>query len=333
MSVTIEDIAERMQDMGLIRLNKIINSYYSGYCPIHNGGQERKPSFGILLHDEYRNGQLYKAGWCHCFSCQISMQLPELITEILKSKSISMSGLDWLKANVPGFNAEEADFDYLIPNDLFKSLNSKYALDYIQSLTQKKKNVVPESELEKYRYTVQYMFDRKLTMPIIEKYDVGVDVNWVPEGRTKPIPCITFPIKDENGDVVYIYRRSIEGKFFAAPKSETKPVYGLWELPKDCKSVFIVESCFNCLTLEVWGYNAVALLGTGTPYQIEKLRRLGVSEFIICTDGDDAGRRSAKKLKRNLKDVAIVWTVNMPQGKDVNDCTYEEFEELLKSKE
>lgn len=332
MPINYIEVAERLQAMKLLRLNKVIGSYYSGYCPIHSDGQERKPSFGILLEDQYRNGQLYKAGWCHCFSCQLAMQLPDLLTEILKSKSISQTGLDWLKENFPEFDADAAEIDQLIPSSLFQSINSQFAVDYIRTQIYEPKTIVPEEELARYRYTVQYMFDRQLTPSVIDKYDVGVDVNWIPEGRKRPVPCITFPIKDIAGDVVYVYRRSIQGKMFAAPTGATKPVYGLWELPKGCKTVFIVESCFNCLTLAGWGYNAVALLGTGTPYQINQLKQLGCSEFIICTDGDDAGRRSAAKLAKALRSVAIIWTVPMPFGKDVNDCSQFEFEGLLSQK-
>ena len=113
----------------------------------------------------------------------------------------------------------------------------------------------------------------------------------------------------------------------------TKPVYGIYELPKDCKSVIVCESVFNALTAVVYGYNAVALLGTGNQYQIDQLKKLGVREFTICLDGDEAGRKGTEKLKKALSGVGMVWTIQMPVDKDVNDCTKEEFDKFYASRE
>ena len=45
-------------------------------------------------------------------------------------------------------------------------------------------------------------------------------------------------------------------------------------------------------------------------------------------DGDDAGRKAAERLKRQLKSVAIVWVIDMPEGKDLNDCDKSTFDQL-----
>ena len=87
------------------------------------------------------------------------------------------------------------------------------------------------------------------------------------------------------------------------------------------------------MTAIKYGYNAVALLGTGTTYEIEQLKRLGVQEYVLCLDGDEAGQRGAQKLKKALSSVALVWTIQMPVDKDVNDCTKEEFEQFYASRE
>lgn len=54
----------------------------------------------------------------------------------------------------------------------------------------------------------------------------------------------------------------------------------------------------NALTCWKWGYPSVALLGTGNSYQMQQLRELGVSEYVICMDGDDAGKRATSKIKK-----------------------------------
>ena len=267
----------------------------------------------------------------NCFSCGWAKSLPDTVTEILKRRKISsQSGLEWLKENIPGFDGDTSEFDYLIPRNLMNPMQHKYAFDYLQSLTNVNKSptYVSEEELATYRMTVPYMYQRGLTDEIIEKYDIGYDANFIPPGRKKPVPCVTFPVKDIKGNTLFLCRRSIEGKMFHYPQGVEKSVYGLYELSANPKSVIVCESCFNALTAVKYGYNAVALLGTGTSYEIQQLRMSGIPMFVLCLDGDDAGQRGAIKLKRALSDVAIVWTIHMPPDKDLNDCTKEEFDQL-----
>lgn len=325
----IVNILEKLQSDKLIRLNKIVGKYYSIYCPFHNNGNERKPSCGVLLSDEVKNGVLYKAGWTHCFTCGYAKSLPEMIGDLLKEHSISKSGLDWLKENVPDFNADDLETSSLIPKDTLAALDNKFAIDYIKSFTNIKQSYISEEELASYRFTIPYMYERKLTDGLIDKFDVGFDANFIAPGRKKATPCVTFPVRDVKGNTLFIVRRSVEGKFFNMPDDIQKPVYGLYELPPNCKSVVLVESCFNTLTSYRYGRPALGLLGTGTPYQIEQLKQLGVQEFILGFDSDDAGRRATKKLRKALKQVAIIREfTDIPLNKDINDLSEEEFNNL-----
>lgn len=273
----------------------------------------------------------------NCFSCGWAKPLPDTISKILKDRKISsQSGLDWLKENIPGFEAETGDFDYLIPRNGVSEFYKKFGFDYqnFRIIQEFKQPLVSEEELASYRLTVPYMYERGLTDEIIVKYDIGFDANFIPPGRKKPVPCVTFPVKNLKGETLFLCRRSIQGKLFHYPQGVEKSVYGIYELPDNPRSVIICESCFNALTCVKYGYNAVALLGTGTSYEIKQLRMLGVREFVICTDGDEAGQKAAKKLKNALRDIAIVWTVHMPPDKDVNDCkTKEEFDQYYNAKE
>jgi len=323
--ITAIDILDEHQ---FIRKVRPTGQWYQIYCPIHSGGQEKKPSCGISLEDQYRNGQMYPAGMCHCFSCGYANSLQGLVSDILKNRNLSGSGLDWLKEHVPGLDFTSYDIQPLIPTGLMTSLIDKYAAENLRVRMQAVPKFVPEEELATYRYTVPYMYDRKLNDYVIEKYDVGYDANFIPPGRKKALPCVTFPVRNVQGQTLFLCRRSIEGKFFHYPEGSVKPVYGVYELPKDCKSVIICESVFNALTAVVYGYNAVALLGTGNQGQIDQLKKLGVREFVLCLDGDQAGIRGAEKLKKALSGHAIVWTIHMPVDKDLNDCTKEEFDLL-----
>lgn len=321
----VELILTKLAQFNFIRLNRIVGDWYSVYCPFHNDGNERRPSCGVLLHDQYRNGQVYPAGFWHCFACGTAMTMLEAVNKLLQIHGIDESEAQWLSENIPGFSIDEG-YEGLLSDKLIDELTASYAVKDLQLRTSGVQNFISEDELASYRYTVPYMYDRKLTDEIIIKYDVGVDMNWIPPGRKNPVPCITFPVKDVFGRTLFICRRSIAGKLYNYPEGVVKPVYGIDKVPQYCKSLVVCESIINALTAEVYGYDAVALLGTGNSYQMDQLRRLGVSEFVLCMDGDDAGRRAAKKLKRNLKDVAMIWVVDMPDGKDLNDLSKLEFD-------
>jgi len=329
----IVEALSRLESAGYIRLKQESSEWYIMYCPFHGNGQERKPSFGVSLVDTYRNGQKYSAGFCHCFACGYAKNFETTVSEILKMRAVSRSGIDWLKDNIPGFKVDDVQVEELVPSSLIGELVDRYAAESLKLRLDGAPKYVSEEELASYRFTVPYMYQRRLTDAVIEKYDVGYDANHIPPGRSKPLPCVTFPVRDVEGRTLFFCRRSVVGKYFNYPEGVTKPVYGLYELPKDCKSVLVCESVFNALTAVVYGYNAVALLGTGNPYQVDQLKKIGAKEFVLCLDGDEAGHKGTEKLKRELSKVAIVWTIQMPADKDVNDCTKEEFDALYASRE
>ena len=225
--------------------------------------------------------------------------------------------------------------EWLIKNFLTISIDSRKPIEL--NLDRGKNKDVPqqfisEDELDSYRYYHEYMYKRKLTDDIIELFDVGYDKHFElkdKEGKTRSVlRCVTFPVRDVNGNTLFIARRSVDTKFFHYPDGVEKPVYGLYELPKDTKEVIICESIFNALTCYVYGKPAVALLGLGTPYQFEQLKKLPCRKFITALDGDNAGRRATVRLKKALGDNKLVTSFIIPDGKDVNDLSFEEFKNL-----
>lgn len=325
------EVLNKLEAFGMIKQHKRTGNYMTITCPFHGDGQERKPSCGVLLVDEVRAGKKYPAGLFHCFTCHYAKPIHEAVSDLLKLQHIDKDGRDWLKENIPGFDISATNqFDYLLPQELTEELTNQLAVDYINLLTKPKPTqYVSEEELAKYRFTIPYMYERKLTDELIEKFDIGYQADWIPPGRKRAVPCITFPVRDRNGHTLFFCRRSVEGKLFNYPMGVVKPVYGIYELPKGCKSVVICESCFNALTSWRYGRPAVALLGTGNAYQIQQLKELGVNEFILAFDPDEAGRKATEKLKKALRNIAMVWQFEgIPEGKDLNDLTQEEYDAL-----
>lgn len=329
--LNVDELVEKLHNHELIRKHKINGDWYTIYCPFHKNGEERKPSCGVSRHTHVRNGRTYPAGTFHCFTCGAAYGMEDAIQRILTLKSKSLSSESWLEEYISRY--ESNDFDYLLPQTIMDELTmSSDAVGQLNALLYKSEVFVSEDELSKYRYTVPYMYERKLTDEVIVKYDVGVDMGWIPPGRKNPVPCITFPVHDRDGNTLFICRRSIKGKLFNYPKDAEKPVYGVDNIPKECTSLVICESCFNALTCVVYGYSAVALLGTGTPHQISQIKELGIPEIVLCMDGDEGGRKATKRLYNALKSTHIVWRIDMPDGKDVNDCSKEEFKVLYENR-
>lgn len=292
-------------------------------CPFHKDGQESKPSCGITTNDiKYGDGRVVKAGTVHCFTCGYVSSLEEMISRLFGKNDFGVFGANWLRKNFITAVYEkrpEIKFD----------LNRHKKQDVIEQ------EYVSEEELDTYRYIHPYMYQRKLTDEIIEKFDVGYDNDFILENndthKKYHIRCITFPVRDEAGRTLFIARRSVDTKLFHYPKNVVKPVYGLYELSQlesYPQEVIICESIFNCLTCWVYGKYAVALNGTGDPNQYKQLRSMPTRKFILGLDPDNAGNKGRIKLRNALSDTKIISEYIIPVGKDINDLTKEQFDNL-----
>lgn len=288
---------------------KVLQNDIQFNCPIHNGGQERKPSCGITT---VRKGTM-EAGMVHCFSCGYTATIEEMISNVFGYNDFGRFGTNWLIKNFLTVNVENR-----------KELDLN--LSRGQGKQEVKQEYVKESELDKYRYYHPYMYGRGLTDELIEKYDIGFDKDFELKGKKNP--SITFPIKDETGKVKYIARRSVHTKLFHLLEGIDKPLYGLYELPEGAEVVMVCESVFDALTAVKYGTNAIALLGTGAANQIEEMKKLKARKLILALDPDEAGRRGTARIRKGLKGYKILTELAIPEGKDLNDLTEEEFNHL-----
>lgn len=271
-------------------------------CPFHKGGTEQRPSCGILRQD--KGG--VPAGTFHCFTCHERGSLLKFINKVLGEREISSVALRWLQARF----------------DLAELYNRNLKLDFgLEKATKIITDYVSEEELKKYRVVHKYMYKRKLTDEIIEKFDVGYD------GETQ---CITFPVRDLSGRTLFIARRSVKTKFFNYPKNVEKSLYGIYELgSKQYKDVWICESIINALTLWSYGIPAVATNGVAfSKKQLAQLLKINTNGFIIAFDGDIAGDDGAKKLGELLRGRRLVSIAQLPRGKDINDLSIAEVKAL-----
>jgi len=282
-------------------------------CPIHNDGQEREPSCGISTV----NKEEVPAGTVHCFTCGYTASLEQMISDCFGKDDDGAFGKEWLIKNFLTISIEN---------------RKDIILDLERGNNRKTTSYVSEEELDSYRYYHPYMYKRRLTDEIIEKFDVGYDDHFELKdkfGKVKSVlRCLTFPVRDINGNTLFIARRSVDIKFFHYPEGVDKPIYGLYELPKDANEIIVCESVLNTLTCYTYGKPSVALLGLGTEYQYDQLRKLPCRKIITALDPDGAGYRATERLKKALKGNKLVTSYVLPEGKDVNDLEKEEFEKL-----
>lgn len=268
-------------------------------CPYHKDGQECRPSAGIRKED----------GLFHCLACGETHSLPEVVGYCFNSNAVY--GYKWLidRFGISQQQREVVDFD----------IRGTRKPPFVQK-------TVTEEELDSYRYTHPYMYERGLTDQIIEYFDIGYD---------KDTRSITFPVRDVDGKVVFVARRNVKYKSFNIPVGVDKPLYGLFELSKGAHSldkIYVCEGPFDCLRL--WCNGKVAVAGFGCLFnnlQISQLNDLPTRHIVLALDNDVAGQAAAERLKKQIKS-KIITSVSLPLGrKDIGECTDEEIQNLTEN--
>lgn len=333
-SVELEDILEELVNQLRANGSNLIQKRVNGpthiqiCCPYHANGMERRPSAGIRKKD----------GVFHCFACGEIHSLQEVISHCFGRYDdiFGTFGWQWLLKNFATIQVEErkdVELDFVRNivdiTDIDHKFGSRKYVGKLCGKGQSSQQFVTEEELDKYRYIHPYMYKRGLTDDVIDLFDIGYDAN---------TNCITFPVRDIQGNCLFVARRSVITKFFNYPEGVEKPLYGLYEFHKkicfsgfkDCGSeVIVTESMLDALSFWTVGKYAVALNGLGNELQFQQLRELPCRQIILATDMDERGLAARKRISRNLQNKKIVREYVFPKGrKDANECTKEELMNL-----
>lgn len=288
-------------------------------CPVHKGGTEQHPSASITTKEKRRKDKVVPAGFLYCFSCKTKMSLDNLISYCFGKNDKGAYGRQWILDHYANFEIE----------------TRQSCFNKLKEHTEEPKPVyVSEEELEKYRFVHPYMYKRGLTDDLIERYDIGYQKDFKLTEDSKPFECITFPVRDINGNTLFVARRGIKHKLYHYGENTEKPLYGLYEANKyhkNADTLYICESMLNAITLEKWGLPSVALLGTGSEEQYKILKALNYRKYILCLDSDKSGTCGNIKLINKLKcNNFINVLVLADKTKDINDyCNLQSFNELL----
>ena len=270
-------------------------------CPVHKNGMESRPSCNVLNVSDDPD---LPEGTTFCYTCGYKASLPQLIADIF-DKGLTF-GEDWLLNRYCNTFIEK---EIILPE--FEIIHEKEA------------EPLDESILTSYDYYHPYMWSRKLSKQVVDEFRVGYD---------RTTDAITFPVYDEKHRLVMVTSRSTKTKQFHIPKDVKKPVYLLYDiLERGVTTAFVCESQINTLYLRSLGYDSIGLFGTGSTSQLDTLKNSGIRNYILCFDGDEAGRRGASKFKKALSNTAFITDLRIPWGRDVNDLTGEQFEKILLS--
>lgn len=314
---TVEEIVDlartqiRAQGIELLQDVKPTTNNIMVTCISHGDGQERKPSLGISTTDVRRSGKLYPAGTCNCFTCGYTSSLPEFISDCFGYNDGGMFGYKWITQNFVNLAVEERKPIVL---------NMSREVDIMDFAEEH----ISDSELEKFRFTHPYMYDRKLTDKVINYFDVGYD---------KEKDCLTFPVHNLEGDVVLIQRRAVGRKQFLNDEGGNKGnyIYGLYQVYKNLSwinELYICESPIDALTCWTYRVPAVATMGALiTDTQLKLLRAIPIRKFVSAMDNDEAGTIATNKLHKHLGNTKLIYRLQFPKDvKDVNAMTVEQFE-------
>lgn len=309
----------RANNIQLIQKYKDGPTHIQVCCPYHNNGQERRPSAGIRKED----------GMFHCFACNEVHSLQEVISYCFGyvDDVVGTFGWKWLLKNFATIEVEErkdVELDFKRTDRNSRMVRNFCGSDTLDSGSNDNlRQNVPESELDKYRYIHPYMYKRGLTDEVIKLFDIGYDAS---------TDCITFPIKDINGNCLFVARRSVKTKWFNYPEGVEKPLYGLYEIMKFyneryfISEVIVCESMLDALSFWTIGKFACALNGLGNELQFKQLRELPCRKIILATDMDERGLAARKRIRQNMQNTKIITEYIFPKGrKDANECTKDEL--------
>lgn len=156
--------------------------------------------------------------------------------------------------------------------------------------------------------------------------------------------CIIFPLKDNKGQYVSLYGRSIYDNS-SSRHYYLKNTQGLYPYypPAHTKKLIIPESIIDTATLvqtkaeeqKLKKYELLAAYGTNrlSEEHLEAITALeDLEEIILFFDGDDAGRKAVQKYSEKLHLLlprVRISHVNTPDGEDVNSMYVNYGEEAL----
>ena len=237
-------------------------------------------------------------GYYACFSCDASGPFEQLYKH-LTGKSINIQN---------------------------KRISLDPVLKLIDNLSSTEKQVLlQEDELSNYQNKIHIEIAERIghRLDIVKYFELGYD-----DQKAQS----TFPVRNEEGNLVGLVRRNPNGvvpKYRNAFK-KSDYLYNLYRA-KEYRKVIVVEGPMDVIKGHINGYpNCVALLGkVASKRQVQLLLR-HFTDIVLALDADMAGRTGVDDLITKLKGKIKLFVVQYPSGyKDIGDLDAEQMKILV----
>ena len=150
---------------------------------------------------------------------------------------------------------------------------------------------------------------------------------------------VVFPIKDVRGKTVaYIGRHILSNgnpRYQNFPSGATIPMFPskFIEVPRN---IVLVEGIFDMLNCYDKGMrNVVCTFGTSkllndVPMKLLSYKVMGIEKIFILYDGDNAGRKAAKKIKPLIEEAGFLCEIiDLPEGDDPGIISQEYVDSII----
>ncbi|WP_185232734.1 DNA primase [Teredinibacter franksiae] len=316
----IDDLLNRLDIVEVIdhrvKLRKT-GKNYSACCPFHD---EKTPSFSVSPDKQFY----------YCFGCGASGNAVGFLMEYERQGFVDAveSLAKTAGVEVPKEQTKENREQHFRQKNLFDTLE-KASTYYQQQL----------KDNPKRDQAIRYLQNRGLSGHIAKQFGMGyAPPGWdnllIKYGLTEEDIAllvdsglvirrddnnklydrfrhrIVFPIRDTRGRAIGFGGRVLDDskpKYLNSPETDVfhkgRELYGLYEARqanRNLEQLLVVEGYMDVIALAQYGIsNAVATLGTACGEDHLRLAFRYVQEVVFCFDGDNAGRKAAKRALLN----------------------------------
>ncbi|PWH86238.1 CHC2 zinc finger domain-containing protein [Brumimicrobium oceani] len=276
-----------------------IDKHGKAHCPFHN---DKTPSFQFSKEKQIVT----------CFSGNCSAGTMDVVELVKKYKSLELpKALDWLQERTGEVNQENLTQSQTATKPNYQSDFQQMQSSFLASSTARK-----------------YAESRNLDWKSLE-----VGYNAFKSSRFNYLRgCITFPLKNEKGDIVSLYGRSVRttggNHFYSKNRIGLYPGYP----NRGTKKLILTESVIDTASLlnnkEITeSFALLSLYGTNglTAEHIHAIQQIeSLEELILFFDGDPSGKEANLKHAKYLKSLFSETTIRIvqtPEGTDINELS------------
>ena len=360
-----EAIEKLLDSLGCVKIKRTSKGVRSS-CPFapwkHSGGDDKHPSFLVYDRDDDMShfGCLTSGCWGKGDLNDLVFRLQKLTGRDLSAQLLFVSENDSvsIENRMKRLEASGGWYSRPLSGDGPTSSSSSVAWtggkDYSDPAVMAEMHPpLPDSHKDHVERMISLLNeesigyltgpDRRFTMESIEKWKLG----WHPGSRRISVPQYDHigRLVNLGGRYVPYWSDELSWIIPSAGREDRTPkwlhslgferewyLYGedWFELSNDgTGTIFIVEGAFDVIYLDQCGVKNVAAINgshANRP-QVEKILKW-FDSVILVMDGDEAGRDAAARLERTFSQRTHVATYLIPGGRDPNQMTHDEIDDL-----